>query len=146
MDEDLNHFLSHWFQGYMDGLGQLDQADQEKMLAACGLACAKSYTAQCYQEAWQAANGDLSEFLTQLSKHFPEAKYDQVDEHTIEVRYQYCDCDLVTQGWVKSALLCRCSLHNLGQNFMAAMGQTVQVKLQSSILAGDNECRFEVCI
>ena len=143
MNEDQNNFLAHWFQGFGSGLDQLDQPAREKLLSACGLACAQSYTLKVFQEAWHNA-ANMQDFLQNLAQQFPEATYSLTDEHTIEVIYRTCACDLVLKGWISTPHLCRCSAANLQANFSSVLGSRVRVQMLSSILHGDNVCSFEV--
>ena len=144
MEEDLNHFLTHWYAGYLNALSLLEGDQQDKFFAACGYACAASYTAERFQIAWKNAQGNDSTFLDELKERFPEAEYKLASEHEIEVVYNTCACDLVKCGWVKSPLHCRCSLFNLKENFQLVTGKPVNVVLQESILSGNERCRFRV--
>jgi len=143
LDKAQEHFLGYWFSGFMKGLEQVDEKAQHVILKTCGLACARSYTVEVFRQAKEKSN-DLDSFLEKLAKRFPEAEYKRIDEATIEVSYQECACDLVKNGWIQSALLCKCSVYNLERNFKEALEKPVQVKLKSSILAGAEQCLFEV--
>jgi hypothetical protein len=144
LEDELKHFLSHWFAGYMDGLISLDAEQQDLLLSACGKACADSYTADRFRKAWEDVGENLPRFLAHLSDVFPEAEYTLVGENKIQVKYSHCACDLVTKGLVDNPMQCLCSLHNLKVNFEAAMDKDVKVVLQQSILSGDDQCCFEV--
>ena len=37
MDKDQENFLSYWFSGYTNGLGQMDESAQDTLLRACGV-------------------------------------------------------------------------------------------------------------
>lgn len=143
-DEELTHFLSHWFSGLMQGLESLDAPSRTAILRECGQACARSYTAQVFRESWQRAEGDMARFLAELAVRFPGATYTQIADDTIQVRYAECGCDLVRCGWVTSPALCECSAHNLQANFEAAMGMPVTTILETSLLRGDTTCVFKV--
>jgi hypothetical protein len=145
MNNEQQSFLAYWFSGFINGLEQVDEISQDRILRACGLACAESYTSQAFDEARQQSY-NMDSFLAQLARKFPEAVYENIDEQNILVHYHDCACDLVRQGWVKSPILCRCSTNNLRQNFEKALGKPVQVKLKSSILGGAEKCSFEVLL
>ena len=145
-EEELTHFLSHWFSGLMKGLDNLDAPSRTAVLRECGQACARSYTAQVFRESWQQAKGNIARFLAELAVRFPEADYEQIGAQTIQVRYATCACDLIQQGWVTSPTLCECSAHNLQANFEAVLGAPVAVMLKTSLLHGGNVCTFEVTI
>ncbi|MBN2148881.1 MAG: hypothetical protein JW726_15950 [Anaerolineales bacterium] len=145
MDGEEEDFLRYWFSGFVTGLEQMDEHSRDRMLRACGLACAQSYTAQVFRDAWQRSS-DLKSFLVELAHQFHEAEYKYIDEKMIEVCYTVCGCDLVKLGWVASPMLCRCSAYNLQKNFELALERAVQVRLKTSILAGADKCTFEVVL
>ena len=144
MEEELKHFLKHWFAGYMDGLVSLDTEQQDVFLSSCGQACADSYTGELFRKAWKDAGGDIPRFLENLSVFFPEAEYVLVDKNKIQVNYTNCACGLVIRGFVDNPMQCLCSLYNLKVNFQQAMERDINVQLQKSILAGEDRCQFEV--
>ncbi len=142
---ELSHFLAHWFSGLTKGLENLDAPSRTILLRECGQACARSYTAQVFREAWQRAGSDMARFLAELAARFPGATYTQTSADTLQVRYGgACGCDLVRLGWVTSPALCECSAHNLQANLAAALERPVAVTLQTSPLRGGEACVFEV--
>jgi hypothetical protein len=141
---DISGFLSHWFDGFVKGLENLDAPARTALLRECGQACARSYTAQVFRESWERAGGDVSRFLAELATRFPASTYTLRDDGTIEVRLDACGCDLVQCGWVTSPALCECSVHNLQANFAAALGMPVTVILKASLLRGGDACLFIV--
>ncbi|MBN1875346.1 MAG: hypothetical protein JXA33_14045 [Anaerolineae bacterium] len=145
-EEDITHFLTHWFSGLMKGLENIQAPSRTTILRECGQACARSYTAQVFHECWQQADGEMTRFLMELAARFPEAEYTQLDTHTLQVHYRTCACDLVRRGWVTSPTLCECSLHNLQANFEQALGKPVTVTLKTSLLRGETACVFEVSL
>lgn len=145
MDQEQEHFLKHWVGGVFAGIEDLDNAAQERFFTACGQACGDSYTVRIFREA-QAESSSLESFLTRLGEKFPEASYRLFDDGQIEVTYHACGCDLVRLGWVKTPLLCQCSLRNLAYNFSQALSREVRVECKQSILMGDDFCKFFVSI
>ncbi len=143
-EDDVAHFLSHWFSGLTKGLENLDAPSRTILLRECGMACARSYTAQVFRECWQRADGDMARFLAELATRFPGATYTPTADDVIQVRYAACGCDLVQRGWVTSPTLCECSAHNLQANFEAALETPVAVTLETSLLRGGEACVFKV--
>ena len=123
----------------------IDTTAQRAVLRECGKACAASYTAEIFRKA-RAQSADIQGFLDILTAKFPEARYKLLASGAIQVRYTHCACDLVQWGWVKTPLICRCSAYNLKENFERAWGVSVDVKLESSILAGASQCLFIVSL
>jgi hypothetical protein len=142
-DEGVRHFLTCWFSGLTNGLKSVDEAARNAILRECGKACAESYTADVFRDAW-GQSADIEGFLALLAAKFPEATYERLASGSIRVRYSRCACDLVTEGLVKSSLICGCSAYNLKENFERAWGIPVRVTLESSILQGAPQCEFLV--
>jgi hypothetical protein len=141
MDKELQHFLTHWFSGLINGLESVAAPARATILRACGQACAASYTAEVFQRA-REQSADTEGFLARLAAEFPEATYTLLAPNTIRVCYTHCACDLVRRGWVQSPLLCGCSVYNLKENFERALGMPVEVTLERSILGGASRCVF----
>jgi hypothetical protein len=142
-DEGVRHFLTYWFSGLMNGLESVDEAAREAILRECGKACAKSYTADAFRDAWEQS-ADMEDFFAILAAKFPGAIYQPLASGSIQVRCSRCTCDLVTGGLVQSSLICGCSAYNLQENFERAWGIPVRVTLESSILEGGAQCEFLV--
>jgi len=143
VDGGVGRFLTYWFSGLMNGLESVDEAARKAILQECGKACAESYTAAAFRDAWEQSV-DMEDFLALLAAKFPEAIYQQLASGSIQVRYSRCACDLVTRGLVQSSLICGCSAYNLQENFERAWGIPVRVTLESSILEGGTQCAFLV--
>ena len=71
---------------------------------------------------------------------------ERIDSHTIRVRYDHCECDLVKCGLITSPIICECSAHNLVENFEQSLGTSVAVAIESSILRGEHCCAFVVSL
>lgn len=138
-----DRFLKYWFSGLVNGLERTDETAREAILRECGKACAASYTAEVFRDAWKQST-DLQSFLNILADRFPEASYELIESGVIRVCYSYCACDLVKWQLVETPLLCRCSMYNLEENFEQALGTQVSVELRASILAGAPQCVFIV--
>ena len=143
-DQGFSHFLAHWFSGLMNGLESVDASARQTILRECGKACAESYTAGVFEEAWRHST-DVETFLAELAIRFPGATYEQLSTDTIRVRYATCECDLVKRGLIKSPTICECSAHNLQENF-CALGISVTVTIEGSILRGQTQCTLLVTL
>ena len=143
-EKEFSHFATHWFSGLMSGLESVDASARETILRECGKACAESYTAGVFEDAWRHS-ADMEAFLAELAIRFPEATYEQLGPLTIRVRYATCECDLVKRRLVKSPVICECSAHNLQENF-CALGIPVTVTVEGSILRGQTQCTLLVTL
>ena len=145
-DEGDREFMMYLFSGLIAGLEAVDEAARKTVLGACGKACAQSYTAAIFREV-RNGSPDFPAFLAALSTRFTGATYEQIAPQTIRVHYNTgCGCDLVNWGLVRSPLWCECSVHNLQENFQAALGVPVAVTLEASILQGAPRCAFLVSL
>ncbi|HHX63513.1 MAG TPA: hypothetical protein GX702_01335 [Chloroflexi bacterium] len=143
MNDDLNHFISHWLAGLFTGLECIGASSRETLLRACARGCAASYTTRVFREVYRES-ADTDAFLAGLAARFPEARYERVGSNAIRVRYIRCGCDWVTNGLTRSPRLCDCSRYNLEANFEGALEMPVTVIREASILEGEAECSFLV--
>lgn len=143
VDDGVRAFLGHWFDGFADGLARLPAPARETMLRACAEACGRSHTVGVFRRAWEET-GALLPFLRRLEEAFPGAAWERTGPDTLRVTLRHCGCDLVTQGWVRTPLLCGCSAHNLRENLTAALGPGIEVELVASILGGAERCELRV--
>ncbi len=139
IDKELRHFMEYWFEGLVQGLGEIDEPSQKRIMSACGKACADSYTAEVFREARQNST-DMDSFLRNLASRFPGGQYERVGDNLIKATYRRCGCDLVRLGWVNAPIFCECSAANLRENLEQALGVPVQVTIESSILRGGACC------
>jgi hypothetical protein len=138
-DNEFRRFLTYWVSGFLDGLAKTDERARETILGECGKACARSYTAQVFQDARRQST-DMDAFFVYLADRFPGATYERTDARTMRVRYATCECDLVRHRLVTSPMLCACSAHNLRENLEQSLGVPVSVAIESSILRGGTHC------
>lgn len=141
----MNNFLKHWFGGFEVAINQLDQASRNSILGACGKACSNSYTRQVFIDAKSDIKDD-EEFFAALKKTFSELDIETIEQNRMyEIRYRFCGCDLVKNGFVNTPHLCECSRSSLLYNLESVWGEGhARVTLMESILAGAPCCRFEV--
>ncbi len=144
--EQENAFWKHWFKGFEKGLDGLNEAGKDALLKACGKACAESHTARIFQEEWEKHGPDMEAFLSGLEKRFFDCTFTMLEGNRVRATYGRCFCDLVTEGYVKTLALCGCSVHNLKENFRAALGREVEVEVVSTVLGGDERCEFIVTL
>ena len=140
--DETQSFLRHWFEGFSEGLEQLDPLARDALLSRCAAACGRSFTAAAFCKVWAEAAGELDRFLTGLSVLGTKCR--RTGTESFEGTWDQCGCDLVTAGLMKTPLLCRCSEHSLRQNLEAALGRPATVILRSTILGGAERCVFDV--
>ena len=140
-----NVFYKYWYEGFESALKKLDNKNREILLRECGKACSNSYTKNIYIEEFNKT-GNIPDFLKNLKNRFSELKYEINEKrNSIIFSYTHCACDLVTNGFIRTGLLCDCSRLSLLDNWEAVIGQgNVEVILKQSILKGQEYCIFEI--
>ena len=140
-------FLHYWFEGFVRSIQNLDDKNREIVFKECGKSCSDSYTRQVYFDEYKASH-NIDEFLSNLKNRFPEMGFKTIKENeVIELTYNFCACELVTSGYIKTPLLCECSRQSLLNNWGCVFGpDKVNVQLSQSILAGDPCCRFTIIL
>jgi hypothetical protein len=141
-----DNFLTHWFHGLDQALGELDDRSLGALMTRCGRACSESFSKQVYLEQYREA-ADLDDFLARLNRAFGDLSARRLGPDEIEIRYSACGCDLVRDGYIRSPKLCLCSLESLRYNWEAVLGKgRVDCRMETSILRGGDCCRFIVKI
>ncbi len=115
----------------------------EKILGACGAKCPFTHLPDEKLLVIKATSKNKIEFLKNLCKQWRLKN----ENGQYFVVFDQCYCPLVsenTEGASKS--LCYCTLGNLKHKFRIGLGQEVEVEMQKTILAGDDECRFLIKI
>ena len=141
----MDHFLKYWFGGFQSALNHIDEASRSTVFKECGKACSDSFTRQVYLDAKRSAQDD-EEFFAALKKTFSELEIETKEKNCrYEVRYKFCACDLVKQGFMNTPQLCECSRSSLLYNLESVWGEGhAEVILIESILGGAPCCRFEI--
>ncbi len=94
-------------------------------------------------------SSSLEEFLENFINYGVkdnELGYEILDEKTFLTMHNKCFCGQVKKSkeLFNSDTYCHCSVEFNKQFFSAAFEKTVQVKLNKSILNGDDRCEFEI--
>ena len=140
-------FLQYWFEGFERSIQNLDGESREEFFRECGKSCSDSYTRQVYVDEYKASR-NIDEFLSKLKNRFPEIGFRVIIENKIiELTYEFCACELVKNGYIRTPLLCECSRQSLLNNWGCVFGpEKVSVQLNQSILAGDSCCKFTIVL
>lgn len=136
-------FFKNWFKGFEKFLESSSQEVVESVLQHCAKACSECKSLEIYREAFKKYDS-LEKALLFIKNSLDDFHYKILDSH-IEVYYTWCDCDLYVTDLVTSPKLCLCSERSLLYNWESVYGQgKVTVERETSILEGDDLCRFIV--
>ncbi|MCK5130035.1 MAG: hypothetical protein KAQ68_09290 [Clostridiales bacterium] len=96
-----------------------------------------------------AESKSISEFLNKISTYEVkdgDLEYKLINDNTIIAKHHKCFCGQVKLSKENHTTdtYCQCSVEFNRQFFMAALDKSVDVKLKSAILNGDDYCTFEI--
>ena len=121
---------------------QTDRETCARILEACGRQCAPEGLINKARKIHESSDG-IGEFLARLGEVFEAV---QIEDGKVYVVYPECYCEQIKGlpiGNVPEAY-CNCSVGWVKEVFESAVGRSVGVRRLKSIVAGDEECRFEV--
>ncbi len=139
-------FYTAWFQGFEEGMKQLDPKGKEIIYRQCSRNCADTGVLELYKKLYADSGKDIDTYFSRL--HEVEC----INSGTVispgkiyEVSFPGCLCDLVTSGYLKSDELCECSR----QSILYVMetlepGHEFQVERITTVLMGAKECLFRI--
>ena len=140
-------FLTEWFHGLDEGINSLDEATKEKVFSSCGRKCVDTGIINLYVDLFNNAGRDLDIFFKRLNDLECVGGDVISTGRTYEISFHRCLCDLHTQGYMNSDCICECSR----QSIIYVM-KTIKPELEfrvdkvSTILSGDEECRFRISV
>jgi len=113
-----------------------------QILEACGRQCAPEGLIKKAREIHEDSEG-IGEFLARLGEVFDAV---QVEDDKVYVVYPQCYCEQISGLPIDEVpdAYCNCSVGWVKEVFEGALGRSVEVRRVKSVVAGDEECRFEV--
>lgn len=136
-----SRFTHQWVTNLLVGIeGSLNPETTERLLEACGRACARG---GAVVEAADCA-GDVDGFVLKLRGWIGEHNV-SVDGATVHLVYERCYCtsdpELPRQA---GGTFCSCSRGWIKEMFETVVGRPVEVDIVSTIAGGAEACRFNV--
>ena len=134
--------MNIWIKQLLKGLDEyVDEPTRIKIMESCGEIC--PFTHLPDNKLIEIKNNSQSEeeFLKNLCMHW--RLKNEAGEYFVV--FDQCYCPLVNED-IKGAskTICYCTLGNLKRKFAIGLGRSVDVLMEKTILAGDNECRFHI--
>lgn len=131
----------------MDALDQVvDEPTRQAIMQACGRQC---IGASALDKARKLANtaADLDDLLEKLNQVHLGGGHLQREGDVIHAMYDHCYCGSVNKTKEPfSPTYCHCSYGWYRQLFEMLLEKPVTVELVSSIIQGDESCRFKIMI
>jgi predicted hydrocarbon binding protein len=136
--------MSVWVKELLKSLDKnVDESVKMSIMSDCGAKCPFTHFNDDKLLELKKESKSEEEFLTNLCRQWRlENKNGQYF-----VVFDQCYCPLVnedTNGASKT--LCYCTLGNIKHKFRLGLGKEVEIEMQKTVLAGDDECRFLIKI
>jgi hypothetical protein len=132
-----------WICNLIGGLEKtVDEETLIQVLEDCGRKCQFQSMIKKAKAIYMRSE-DVDTFLTEFSQTYKHLHREGNGNYIV---YPKCYCERVNKmppGQL-SSIYCNCSRGWAKALFEGALGRPVQVTLQKSIIAGDNECRFKI--
>ncbi|MBN2379585.1 hypothetical protein JXM67_07265 [candidate division WOR-3 bacterium] len=123
--------------------GKIDEERLAQILEERGRACLPEAMLAKAKKAAKDARND-KEFLDNLEKVYPMLKREDNEVYAV---YPECYCPGMKE-LVRDApdYYCCCSVGWVKEMFEQALGRPIEVKLESSVIRGDAECRLRIML
>jgi hypothetical protein len=132
-----------WLCNLIGGLEEnVDDETMKKVLENCGRKCQTQSMIRKAKTIYEKSK-DIDSFLAEFAKTYKHLHKEKQGTYFV---YPKCYCTRVNkipQGQMP-AIYCNCSVGWAKALFERALGRPVDVTLEKSIIAGDNECRFKI--
>ena len=138
-------FFIKWFEGFSNGLEEMDPIGRSILLKPCAKQCADTGVLKSYLEHYCAVGGERDEFYRRLSEMGDVRGEVLISGREYRICFPHCACDLHTACGVKSPHLCECSRQSIlyvAETVWKGCG--IRVETESTILSGATECRFRI--
>jgi predicted ArsR family transcriptional regulator len=131
-----------WVKELLKNLDEnVDEPTRKALMAACGEKCPFTHLPDQTLLEIKETSETEEVFLDSLCDRWRLEKQDG----RYYIVFDQCYCPLVkdnSEG--ASPTLCYCTLGNIEHKFKIGLEKEVQVEMQKTILAGDEECRFYI--
>jgi predicted hydrocarbon binding protein len=137
--------MERWIACLMAGLDKhVDEETRAKLLEQCGRQCISQSFIKKAQGIYQKSE-NIDEFLDKFGKVY---KHLHREEDKIYVVYPKCYCSFVNKILPSnlSATYCNCSRGWAKALFEGALGRSVEVIMEKSIVKGDKQCKFQIVL
>lgn len=131
-----------WVKALLNGIDEiLDEKQKKSILEKCGATCPFTHLPDEKLLELKKQSCHEREFLDLLCEHWRMEKKGAA----YHVVFDQCYCPLVNKNLQgASKTLCYCTMGNIKHKFKIGTGRDVDVVMEKTILAGDEECRFSI--
>ena len=134
-----------WIATLIAGLDEhVDEKTREKILEKCGYQCQSQVFIKKARDIFRKSK-NTSDFLDKLGRVY---KHLHVEGDKVYIVYPKCYCSQVNKipKGKLSSTYCNCSRGWAKALFEGALGKSVEVIKEKSIINGDDQCRFRIIL
>lgn len=134
-----------WIACLIAGLNEhVDEKTRAMILEQCGRQCQSQSFIKKARGIYQKSKS-IDEFLEKLEQAY---KHLHREGDKVYIVYPRCYCSQVNEipKGKLSAIYCNCSRGWAKALFEGALGRTVEVIMEKSIINGDNQCKFRILL
>jgi predicted ArsR family transcriptional regulator len=136
--------MENWVNELLKNLdNSVKESTKQSILEKCGANCPFSHMPD--EKLLKLRNEAKTEqdFLNKLCEIWRLRK----ENNHYFVVFDQCYCPLVNKDTRNtSKTMCYCTLGSLKHKFKISLGRDIDVKMQKTVLSGDDECKFEIKI
>lgn len=136
--------MEKWVKALLTTLDDsVDEKTKQSILEKCGVKCPFSHLPNAKLRELRNGATTEQEFLDKLCETWRLVK----DDNQYFIVFDQCYCPLVNKDTKNvPKTMCYCTLGNLKNKFKISLGRDIEVEMQKTVLAGDEECRFKIII
>ncbi len=137
--------IKNWFEGFEKGILHLDQQEREVLFCECAKNCVENGILLVYQNFYNEADGSIDIFFEKLNNI--DGIHTEIFEagKKFNLFFEKCTCNLHTEGYVDSPLLCECSRQSVIYVLnLFWSNKKFDVKICSTILRGGENCELRI--
>jgi hypothetical protein len=132
-----------WLCNFISGLEKsVDANTMKKVLEDCGRRCQTQSMIKKAKIIYERS-GNIDTFLEEFGKTYKQLHREKTGTYLVYPRCYCTRVNKIPQGQMP-AVYCNCSVGWAKALFEGALGRPVDVTLEKSIVAGDNECRIKI--
>lgn len=134
--------MENWIKELLTNLdNSVDEKTKQNILEKCGTKCPFSHMPDTKLLELRNKAKNEEDFLDELCKIWRLRK----ENNQYFVVFDQCYCPLVNKDTQNASVtMCYCTLGSLKHKFKISLGREIEVNILKTVLAGDEECRFEI--
>jgi hypothetical protein len=137
--------MERWITHLIAGLDEhVDKETRAKVLEQCGRQCQSQSFIKKARNIYQKSE-NINEFLDRFGQVY---KHLHKEGDSVYIIYPKCYCSFVNKIPPEklSATYCNCSRGWAKALFKEALGRSVEVIMEESIMKGDKQCKFRIIL